>query len=67
MGVLIRDQCSDNTYIGVLPFPETQNKDKKCRKTHPEFTELGEIASEYGRKVMDHKQTVKLILKVGKW
>jgi hypothetical protein len=39
--------------IGALPFPKTQNKAKKCKKLHPEFSEIGEIASEDGRKVMD--------------
>jgi hypothetical protein len=38
-----------------------KTKYKKFEKTHPEFTELGEIASEDGRKVIDHKQIVKLI------
>jgi hypothetical protein len=55
-GALIIYQFSDMAYRGVLIFPETQNRAKKCKKTHPEFTELGEIASEDGRKVMDHKK-----------
>jgi hypothetical protein len=46
---------------GALPFPEIQNRAKKLKKTHPEFTEIGEIASEDGRKVMDHEKIVKLI------
>jgi polyhydroxyalkanoate synthesis regulator phasin len=48
-------------YKGALPFPETQNRAKKCRKTHPEFVESGEIASEDGRKVMDDEKTVNMI------
>jgi hypothetical protein len=48
-------------YREALPLLETQNRAKKCRKTHPKFTELGEIASEDGRKVMDREQIVKLI------
>jgi hypothetical protein len=48
-------------YMGALIFREPQNRAKKCQKTHPECTEIGEIASEDGRKVTDHKQTVKLI------
>jgi hypothetical protein len=31
------------------------------QKTHLECIKIGEIASEDGRKVMDHKQTIKLI------
>jgi hypothetical protein len=65
-GALIRDQHSDMSYKGVLPFPETQNKAKKRRKNHPEFTEISEIAREDGKKVMDHKKIVKLIEKVVK-
>jgi hypothetical protein len=48
-------------YRGALIFPEIQKRAKKCKKTHPECTKIGEIASEDGRKVMDHKKTVKLI------
>jgi hypothetical protein len=33
-------------YRGALPFPKTQNRAKKLRKTHPEFSEFCEIASE---------------------
>jgi hypothetical protein len=49
------------SYRGVLIFPESKKKAKKCRKTHRECTNIGEIASEDGRKVKDYKQTVKLI------
>jgi hypothetical protein len=48
-------------YRGALPFPETQNKAKKLRKTHPKFSEIGEIASEDGRKVIDQEKTMKMI------
>ena len=48
-------------YMGALPFPEIQNRAKQFTKTHPEFTEIGEIYSEDGRKVMDHEQTIKMI------
>jgi hypothetical protein len=44
---------------GVLPFLEIQNRAKQFTKMHPEFREIGEIASEDGRKVMDHEQIVK--------
>jgi hypothetical protein len=43
-----------------------QNKAKKSRKTHPEFTEIGEIASEDGKKVMGHKKNSKTDRKCGK-
>jgi hypothetical protein len=45
----------------VLPFPEIQNRAKQFKKTHQEFTEIGEIASEDERKVIDHEKTKKLI------
>ena len=48
-------------YRGALPFPEIQNIAKKLRKAHPKFTEIGENASEDGRKVMDHEKTIKVI------
>jgi hypothetical protein len=60
-GAFIRDQCSDIHSRGALPFPQIQNIAKKFKTTHPEFTEIGEIASEDGRKVMDHEKIVKMI------
>jgi hypothetical protein len=60
-GALIIYQRSDVAYRGVLIFLETQNRAKKFRKTHLEFTKIGEISSEDGTKLMDHEKIVKII------
>jgi hypothetical protein len=48
-------------YREALVFPKTQKQAKKFKKNSSRKKEIGEIASEDERKVMDHKQTVKLI------
>jgi hypothetical protein len=45
---------------GIGP-PKKKKTVKKRRKTHPECTKIGEIASEGRRRKMDHEQPVKVI------
>ena len=63
---MIRYRHSDMHSRGVLPFLEIQNRAKQFTKMHLEFREIGEIASEDGRKIMDHKKNSKNDIKGGK-